>query len=53
MNLVYLLPVVLLIALALIVFYWRRGKGGSGLGDRDDSRERPELRGDAQWRSRP
>ena len=52
MNLVILIPVVLLLV-ALIVFFSRRNKaGGSGLGDRSDATERPELRGENQWRNR-
>lgn len=51
-NLVIILPAVLLIVLVMIAFYRRRGRGGTGLGDRNDSNERPELTGEAQWKSR-
>lgn len=53
MNLIFLLPLVVLLVIAIVIYYGRRNKaGGSGLGDRSDSTERPELRGTEQWKER-
>lgn len=53
MNLVVILPLVLAVMIALIIFNRRRHKtGGSGLDGREDSTERPELRGTEQWKDR-
>jgi hypothetical protein len=53
MNLAILLPVALLVVIVLVVYYSRRSKsGGSGLGERPDETERPELRGSEQWKKR-
>ena len=52
MNLLYLIPVVIVVT-ALVIYFGRRHRaGGSGLGDRSDATERPELRGDVQWKDR-
>lgn len=52
MSLVILIPLGLIL-LALILYFSRRQKsGGSGLGDRSDATERPELRGTEQWKDR-
>ena len=52
MSLVILIPVILLV-LALVLFFSRRPKaGGSGLGNRPDETEPPELRGSEQWKNR-
>jgi hypothetical protein len=52
MNLVILIPVVLIV-LGLVIYFGRRNKaGGSGMGDRSDATERPELRGSEQWKRR-
>lgn len=54
MNLVFLLPIIVLLVIAIVIYYGRRHKtGGSGLGDRSDDTERPELRGTEQWKNRP
>ena len=52
MSLVILIPIGLIV-LALILYYGRRHKRhGSGLGDRNDLTERPELRGTEQAKDR-
>lgn len=50
MNLLILIPVVLVALVALVWLFGRKGRPGSGLGDRRDSTERPELRGPEQRR---
>jgi hypothetical protein len=52
MNLIILLPVALIVAIVIYVYYSRRGKGGSGLDERHDSTEPRELRGPEQWKDR-
>jgi hypothetical protein len=53
MNLAFLFPTVILVALIVWIFYSRRSKGagGSGLGDRSDATEPRELRGPEQWKT--
>lgn len=52
MSLIYLIPVIVLV-LAVVIYFGRRHKaGGSGLGDRSDATERPELRGSEQAKDR-
>lgn len=52
MSLVILIPVVLLLVALVLIFSRRNKAGGSGLGDRSDATERPELRGSEQWKTR-
>ncbi len=52
MNMALLIPIALVVLVLLMIAYRRKGRGGSGLGDRSDATERPELRGNAQWRNR-
>jgi hypothetical protein len=52
MNLLYILPVVILVVVAILIFGRRSRRDPSGLGDRRDSEERPELRGTTQWKER-
>jgi hypothetical protein len=52
MNLVILIPVVLLVVALVLIFGRRHKAGGSGLGDRSDATERPELRGTEQAKDR-
>ena len=57
MNLTFLFPIVILVALVLVIYYSRRSKaagGGSrsGLDDRPDATEPRELRGPEQWKDR-
>lgn len=52
MNLLILIPLVVLVVAFVLYFGRRHRAGGSGLGDRRDATERPELRGDAQWKDR-
>lgn len=52
MNLIILIPIVVLVV-ALVIYFGRRHKaGGSGMGDRSDATEPPELRGTEQWKKR-
>lgn len=53
MNLLFLIPVVLLVLIVLFIFYRRKGPAGSGLGDRRDDTEPWELRGTEQSKHRP
>jgi hypothetical protein len=53
MNLLYILPVVILVVILFAIFGRRGRRDESGLGDRPDSEERPELRGTNQWKDRP
>lgn len=53
MNLLFLIPVLLLVLVVVFFLYRRKGPAGSGLGDRRDSTEPLELRGTEQSKHRP
>jgi hypothetical protein len=52
MNLLIFIPVVVAVLVVMYFMYRRKGRPGSGLGDRRDSTERPELRGTEQSKRR-
>jgi hypothetical protein len=52
MNLVIFLPIIVLIVALVLIFGRRHKAGHSGMGNRDDVDERPELRGAEQWKHR-
>lgn len=53
MSLLFLIPVIVLVMVVILFLYSRKGRVSSGLGDRRDSSERPELRGTEQAKHRP
>lgn len=52
MNLFILIPIVVALVIVVLVFGRRSKTGRSGLGNREDSTERPELRGPEQRKHR-
>jgi hypothetical protein len=52
MNLFFFLPIVIALVVLVIIFGRRSKRNRSGMGDREDSTERPELRGPEQRKHR-
>jgi ABC-type branched-subunit amino acid transport system permease subunit len=52
MNLFIFIPLIIAVVVAVIIFGRRSKSGRSGLGNREDSTERPELRGPEQRKHR-
>lgn len=52
-NLLFFIPFIIVAVVALVLFYARKpSRGGSGMGDRPDRLEPPELRGTEQHKRR-
>jgi hypothetical protein len=52
MNLIVIIPAIVVLLFVIIYASRHRTRPSSGLGNREDSTEPPELRGDTQWKNR-